>query len=142
MFASVIWPCVPVIVNEELHGTAYGIMTAAQNTAQFLVPFVLQRIYKNNNTYVPCEIFFLCCSISATLLAFGMLISDEFFNSAIMRRKTSGSFKEFQPVANDSTHSNIDSNQNIELTSKSLGISLQQLEVTNRKSYGTTTNHV
>jgi MFS family permease len=70
VFGSVIWPCVPVVVEESLHGTTYGTMAAFQNIGQFIMPLVLQQIYRSTQLFRPCELFLMAtagCALACAL---------------------------------------------------------------------------
>jgi MFS family permease len=85
VFGSVIWACVPLIVLEENHGTAYGIMTAFQNTAQCLIPLVLQQIYRTTESYRSCEIFLAGFSCLGLFIAILLMWIDEVYGRGQLR---------------------------------------------------------
>lgn len=85
IFGSVIWACVPVVVPEALHGTAYGIMVAFQNSGQFLVPLVLQYLARVHHTYLACEVFFIYFSLLATCNTLLLWVVDETQNGGALR---------------------------------------------------------
>eukprot|EP01032_Pedospumella_encystans_P022028 gene22028-24974_t len=86
IFGSVIWPCVPVLVEPNMQGTAYGIMTSFQNAGQFIVPLVLSQVYKASHSYVPCEGFFIVSSIIALGVSLLVWYLDEHLNHGTLRR--------------------------------------------------------
>jgi len=44
-YAAVFWPCIPLVVNENLVGTAYGIVTAFYNLTLSMVPMLIGSIH-------------------------------------------------------------------------------------------------
>jgi hypothetical protein len=85
IFGSVIWPCVPVAVPVEHQATAYGVMTSFQNAGQFVVPLVLQYVYRQTHSYIPCEGFFIVMSCLCAVVAGVIWVMDESWNNAILR---------------------------------------------------------
>jgi len=86
VFGSVIWPCVPVIVSEKMQGLGYGLMTSCQNTGQFIVPIILAHVYEWNRSYADCESIFIITSIISLVLTIILIIYDEFYNQALLRK--------------------------------------------------------
>lgn len=76
IFGSVIWPCVPVVVEEKLHGTAYGTMAAFQNTGQFIVPLILQGIFRAKSHFRDCELFLIASASMAMVIAAWLYYND------------------------------------------------------------------
>ena len=84
-----LWACVPVVVNDELAGTAYGLMASFQNTAQFVIPLILQHMFATDHgSYVTCEVFFMCMATAGLILAIIMWILDESMFHAVLRLPT------------------------------------------------------
>lgn len=53
-FVSVLWPAVPLVVEERVSGLAFGIVTSGQNLACALVPLVIAGIYSDSgDKYIP-----------------------------------------------------------------------------------------
>eukprot|EP00602_Paraphysomonas_sp_CaronLab_P000927 CAMPEP_0185032134 /NCGR_PEP_ID=MMETSP1103-20130426/20020_1 /TAXON_ID=36769 /ORGANISM="Paraphysomonas bandaiensis, Strain Caron Lab Isolate" /LENGTH=532 /DNA_ID=CAMNT_0027567917 /DNA_START=342 /DNA_END=1937 /DNA_ORIENTATION=+ len=48
IFASVIWPVVPMLVEYHLQGLAFGVMTCTQNLAQTAIPAVISIVLTEN----------------------------------------------------------------------------------------------
>lgn len=61
IFASVLWPAVPIVLNnKEISGFAYGISTSLQNISMSINPMITAWILVNyNNEYFYCMMF-LC----------------------------------------------------------------------------------
>jgi MFS family permease len=87
IFGSVIWPCVPVVVEESLHGTAYGTMAAFQNTGQFIMPLVLQYIFRiEHHLFRPCELFLAFTAFSAMVCGFILYHMDRKYFDGILSK--------------------------------------------------------
>lgn len=69
-FAAVLWPSVPLVMEQKYIGLGYGIVTSIQNGGLALFPLIISLIVKNsNNNYIPnAEVFFI------TLAALGVLV--------------------------------------------------------------------
>lgn len=85
IFGSVIWPCVPVVVPPQQQGTAYGIMTSFQNAGQFVMPLILQQIFRQSKNFGPCEGFFIVSSALGVTVAAMIWFADERMNHAVLR---------------------------------------------------------
>lgn len=46
-YAAIFWPCVPLVVQENITGTAYGIISSVQNLMLSVLPLILGAIQKN-----------------------------------------------------------------------------------------------
>jgi nitrate/nitrite transporter NarK len=76
VFGSISWPCVPIIVDDKIQGTSYGLMSAFQNSAQFIVPLILAEIFRMTGTYSSYELCFMTTSFLAVLLALWIWYHD------------------------------------------------------------------
>jgi len=62
LFGSVIWPCVPLVVEENTVGTAYGVTTALQNFGMAVSPILLSKLHSATDAYsLPFAYVILCC---------------------------------------------------------------------------------
>lgn len=53
-FVSVLWPSVPLVVEERLTGLAFGIVTSMQNLACAVIPLIVASIYSSSgDAYIP-----------------------------------------------------------------------------------------
>jgi len=53
-FVSVLWPAIPLVVEEEMTGVAFGIVTSMQNLACAVIPLIVADIYtKSGDAYIP-----------------------------------------------------------------------------------------
>ena len=51
---QVIWPTVPLVVQEHQTGVAFGLVTCAYNLACSLVPLLIAYVYNiSHNMYIP-----------------------------------------------------------------------------------------
>ena len=59
IYAAALWPSVALIVDEELCGTAYGVVTAIQNLGLAVVPLIVGQQFFTQNNYTNAEwVFF------------------------------------------------------------------------------------
>jgi len=72
-------------VEESLHGTAYGIMASFQNSGQFSIPFLVQGIFRDEHSYIPCELLFIALSIFALTLTVALWCFDEWYGNSKLR---------------------------------------------------------
>eukprot|EP00551_Chaetoceros_affinis_P008642 CAMPEP_0203682220 /NCGR_PEP_ID=MMETSP0090-20130426/45111_1 /ASSEMBLY_ACC=CAM_ASM_001088 /TAXON_ID=426623 /ORGANISM="Chaetoceros affinis, Strain CCMP159" /LENGTH=579 /DNA_ID=CAMNT_0050551047 /DNA_START=56 /DNA_END=1795 /DNA_ORIENTATION=+ len=77
-YAAVIWPSVPLTVDEGSTGTAFGAITAVQNFGLALFPLLIAAIFTaSGNAYIPnVEFFFVGCAIVGTFLGFFLNVCD------------------------------------------------------------------
>lgn len=53
-FVSVLWPSVPLVVEEKVTGLAFGIVTSMQNLATAIIPLIVASIYSDSDDkYIP-----------------------------------------------------------------------------------------
>ncbi len=78
LFAAVLWPSVPFSVEEKSIGTAYGLITAIQNSGLAAFPLIISVIYNNSdNKYIPnVEIFFVACAVCGVFVGLALNIMD------------------------------------------------------------------
>ena len=74
LYASVLWPSVPLTVPRRLTGTAFGVITSLQNVGLALFPLAVAGIYKaGGGRYVPgVELFFASCAAVGVALGVAM----------------------------------------------------------------------
>eukprot|EP00520_Triparma_pacifica_P017792 CAMPEP_0118668346 /NCGR_PEP_ID=MMETSP0785-20121206/20294_1 /TAXON_ID=91992 /ORGANISM="Bolidomonas pacifica, Strain CCMP 1866" /LENGTH=588 /DNA_ID=CAMNT_0006562907 /DNA_START=19 /DNA_END=1785 /DNA_ORIENTATION=+ len=75
LFAAVLWPSVPFTVEPKSVGTAYGLITAIQNSGLAAFPLIISALYDaSDNKYIPnVELFFTGCAIAG--VAVGILLN-------------------------------------------------------------------
>ena len=78
LFAAVIWPAVPLTVDEHLTGTAFGVITAGQNMGLSLFPLIVASLYKlSGDNYIPLvEVFFALCAFTGVLIGIYLNVVD------------------------------------------------------------------
>jgi hypothetical protein len=78
VFASVIWPSIPLVVGRRQLGTAYGLCTALQNFGLFILPLAISFVldltsydtkHVDRNPYGGVEIFLSCLGLSGVVAA-------------------------------------------------------------------------
>jgi MFS family permease len=72
-YAAVLWGSVPLLVNQNVQGTAFGICTVLQNFGTVITPPIIGWIeeetkYIDGHGYTCVEIFFVCVSLLAVIL--------------------------------------------------------------------------
>lgn len=79
-FAAVLWPSVPLVMEQKFIGLGYGIVTSIQNAGLASFPLIISLIVKrSNNNYIPnAEIFFI------TLAALGVVVGINFILMTII----------------------------------------------------------
>ena len=68
MFASVIWPCISLVVKKNLVGFAYGVTTSIQNAGLAVFPIIVASIHSKSGSYYTTLTFF----IILTLISIGI----------------------------------------------------------------------
>lgn len=78
LFAAVIWPSVPLTVDERLTGTAFGVITAVQNLGLTVFPLVVAYLYKvSRGRYIPSvEFFFASCAFFGVIIGIMLNVMD------------------------------------------------------------------
>jgi len=78
LYASVLWPSVPLTVPRRLTGTAFGVITSLQNVGLALFPLAVAGIYRSGGgRYVPgVELFFASCAAVGVAVGVAMNMLD------------------------------------------------------------------
>ena len=78
LFAAVLWPSVPLTVEEKSVGTAYGLITAIQNAGLAGFPILISTLYNaSGEQYLPnVEIFFVVCACGGLLVGLALNVMD------------------------------------------------------------------
>eukprot|EP00560_Eucampia_antarctica_P007462 CAMPEP_0197826808 /NCGR_PEP_ID=MMETSP1437-20131217/3707_1 /TAXON_ID=49252 ORGANISM="Eucampia antarctica, Strain CCMP1452" /NCGR_SAMPLE_ID=MMETSP1437 /ASSEMBLY_ACC=CAM_ASM_001096 /LENGTH=556 /DNA_ID=CAMNT_0043427397 /DNA_START=255 /DNA_END=1925 /DNA_ORIENTATION=+ len=78
MYAAVIWPSVPLIVDAKYIGTAFGVITSVQNIGLVSFPMIIAAIYNGSEQhYIPnVEYFFVVCASLGVLVGILLNIVD------------------------------------------------------------------
>ena len=79
LYASVLWPCVPLTVETRQTGTAFGVMTSLQNIGLAVFPIIIGAIYNyNGNRYLPkVEFFFISCGVAGLVAGTALINLDK-----------------------------------------------------------------
>jgi MFS family permease len=84
IFASVVWPAIPAVVERRFLGTAYGLVTSCQNFGLFLLPLLVSLVLQSSqlprhaidpNPYSMVEVFF--AALSACGVAAGLMLNAD-----------------------------------------------------------------
>lgn len=77
LFAAVIWPSVPLTVDERFTGTAFGVITGIQNIGLSVIPLIVAAIYRVDDKYIPgVEYFFVACASLGVIAGICLNIVD------------------------------------------------------------------
>jgi hypothetical protein len=56
-FAAVLWPSVPLVVEEKFTGLAFGVVTSLINLACAVIPLIVAAVYNDSNhKYVTADL--------------------------------------------------------------------------------------
>lgn len=77
MFASAIFPLIPCTVDESRLGSAYGVLTAMQNTGLFIVPLIVAALQTKYPGFLVVERFFSSLSVIAILFTIALCRMDK-----------------------------------------------------------------
>lgn len=91
IFASVIWPSVPLVVDEDLTGTAFGLISSIQNAGLALFPIIVASIYKAaNQRYIPTvEVFFILLATLGIISGVGLIYMDNSLGGKLKQTSSS-----------------------------------------------------
>ena len=80
-FAAVLWPAIPIVVELERQGLAYGIATASYNMGCGILPLIVAVIYNHdNNHYIPeVEYLFIALGVLASVLGAYLVHLDYYY---------------------------------------------------------------
>jgi MFS family permease len=73
---AAMWPSVPLIVEEQRVGTAYGLMTAIQNVGLLAFPFFNGALRDTTHGYTASQVMFASLGAVGLLFAFLLLTAD------------------------------------------------------------------
>ena len=73
---AAMWPSVPLVVEENRVGTAFGLMTAIQNLGLGLFPLLNGKLRDRTGNYTATQIMFSCLGVAGLIFAFLLLRSD------------------------------------------------------------------
>lgn len=58
-YAAVFWPCIPLVVDKRLVGTAYGVVNSIQNIFLTICPLIYGAIKDKHSDYIASEYFII-----------------------------------------------------------------------------------
>merc|ERR1711982_3096 len=91
---ATLWTMLPLVVPERNLGTAYGIMTAMQNSGLGLAPMIVGAVSKPEYLFTACAFGAACCSTTLLVLELEqqggdlMLVSQKSAEVVLARRRT------------------------------------------------------
>ena len=74
---AAMWPSVPLVVEENRVGTAFGLMTAIQNLGLALFPYLNGKLRDVTGTYTSTQVMFASLGAVGLVFAFLLLRSDK-----------------------------------------------------------------
>ena len=82
-FAAVLWPSVPLVVDECFVGLAFGIVTSVQNAGLAAFPLIVSAIYdKSDHEYIPdVEYFFISLAALGFFIGLYLNVYDHYHES-------------------------------------------------------------
>ena len=89
LYATVIWACVPILIEAKTVGTAFGVITAIQNMGLGTVPILIGVIQDNTSLedgYFWVTFLFICMGILGIITGICLLLID-FKNREILNKK-------------------------------------------------------
>ena len=88
IFTSVIWSSVPLTVEEDLVGTAFGVMTSFQNTGLAITPLIVAGLYNlNGDSYLPSvEVLFIVFSMLGLVISSYLLHIDKTQSGGVLNK--------------------------------------------------------
>jgi MFS family permease len=76
IFASVLWPCVALVVEKNNIGLALGIMQSFQNFTLFVSPIIVAFIYSSTDSYNLVIDYFIVLCLIAVILSLLLFYED------------------------------------------------------------------
>jgi len=63
VYGGVIWPCIPLVVDSNITGTAFGLTTALQNLGMALSPTILTALHSSTKSFTPPFLYIVACCV-------------------------------------------------------------------------------
>ena len=81
-FAAVLWPSVPLVIEDRVVGLGFGLITAIQNGGLAAFPLIIAAIYNDNgNKYIPnVEFFFIALAVLGLIVGIYLNYYDYYHN--------------------------------------------------------------
>lgn len=85
-FVAVLWPCVPLVVKEEVTGLAFGIVASMQNLAAAVVPLIVAAVFEaSDEKYIPnVELLFVFLAIIGSCVGFCLNHYDSYYGNHVL----------------------------------------------------------
>jgi MFS family permease len=80
---AAMWPAVPLVVEKERVGTAFGLMTAIQNIGLFAFPILSGKLREATGGYTASQIMFAALGFFGLFFAYKLLAADKKENNAL-----------------------------------------------------------
>lgn len=89
LFAAVLWPSVPLIIEEKLIGLAYGICFSIQNIGLSCLPLIIAAIYIDSGShYIPnVEYFIVLLALLALVGSLYLNFLDYFYYDSVLNKR-------------------------------------------------------
>lgn len=87
-FASVLWPAIPLVVEERFTGLAFGIATAFLNLACAVFPIIIAGIFNNaGDKYIPkVEVLFIYLAVIGSIVGLYCNFYDYKYLNSVLNR--------------------------------------------------------
>jgi len=87
-FASVLWPSIPLVIEEKYIGFAFGVLTSVLNIGSAVVPILVAIIFTNsNNKYIPhVEILFISMGCFGLMVGIHLNYVDYYKLNSVLNR--------------------------------------------------------
>lgn len=85
-FAAVLWPAIPIVVELERQGLAFGIATASYNMGCGILPLIVAAIYNHDDDhYIPeVEYLFIALGVWASVLGIYLVYVDYYYLGGVL----------------------------------------------------------
>lgn len=89
LFAAVLWPSIPLVIEERLIGLAYGVTFSIQNIGLSCLPLIIASIYLDSDShYIPnVEYFIVLLALLGLVAAIYLNFLDYFYYESILNRR-------------------------------------------------------
>lgn len=90
LFAAVLWPSIPLIIEERLIGLAYGISFSIQNIGLSCLPLIIASIYiDSGDHYIPnVEYFIVLLAVLGLVASLYLNFLDYFYYNSVLNKRS------------------------------------------------------
>jgi MFS family permease len=85
VYGSVIWPCVPLVVPENITGTAFGLMTALQNSGMAVSPLVITKMHNATGEFTGPFLYIIACVAIGLVAGISIWVIDHRGDQQLMK---------------------------------------------------------